>query len=271
MQNTMESFVDFKRWMTIGLVAASVGALCAVPGWAQPQRQTRDDDGHQYGVATHRKGFRLVDPRGQQVGDNYTQYRFVVPSFGQVGTFYTYKNTQYYTPYQAQQPAGRPLPVQSPEALEFGQFKHHDQLAVRLVALTKDLCLDLHHNYQENQGFDETYGEAYQLLQTARFLHGKEHQGDHQAMQRVLPELDGLFHHVQADIQSWRSMDRRNVGQLSLPAKMEEMEAVIHHLMFDMGVKPAHDHEHGEGQGPNSPPDDEPPAPRKPRLPNPRP
>ena len=57
-------------------------------------------------------------------------------------------------------------------------------------------------------------------------------------------------------------MNRRNVGQLSLPAKMEEMEAVINYLMFDLGVKP----DHGDAQGPNSPPDDEPPAPRKPRV-----
>ena len=234
------------KWMTVGLVAASVGVMSVGSGWAQPQPNHRDDDDNR-GVATHRQGFRLVDPRGQQVNDNQAQFRFVIPGVGQSGTYYTNQNSHYYTPVQPPRRSGRSPGVQNPVKLEFGAFRHHEELAARLETLTRELCLDLHHNYQGNRGFDDVYGEAYRLMQAAKSLHSNEHRGDHKAMQRIAPRFDSLFHHVQRELHGWRSGDHRNIGQMNTHARMEEMEAVIHHLMYDLGVKPDHDHDHHDG------------------------
>lgn len=37
--------------------------------------------------------------------------------------------------------------------------------------------------------------------------------------------------------------ENRRVGQLGLEAKTEELQALIHHMMYDQGVKPNHDQE----------------------------
>lgn len=65
--------------------------------------------------------------------------------------------------------------------VEFGSFSHVDDLASRLEELTNELCLDLHYNYSHNAGFRETYGEGYQLLAVAQFIHGAEHNNDRDA------------------------------------------------------------------------------------------
>lgn len=260
--------MSLNRWMTVGIVATSVCIAGIGSSWAQPQPRQRDDDDHR-GVATYRKDFRLVDPRGQQVRDNYTRFRFVVPGIGQVGTFYTHENTHYYTPYQASGGPGRPQSAQRPVAIQFGSFRYHEELTDRLVALTKDLCLEMHHNYRDNRGFNRTYAKAYELMETAKFLNNREQRGDHRAMQRSSPKLDSLFHDVESDVRDWRSSERRSFGRMSLPARMEEMEAVIHHLLFDLGVKPDHNPGHDHDPRPNDRDGNrgriEPPPPRSPR------
>ena len=49
--------------------------------------------------------------------------------------------------------------------------------------------------------------------------------------------MDELFHHVRGEVAGRRAEDVRRVGSVSLPAKLEEMEALIHHLMIDAGIK----------------------------------
>lgn len=222
-----------------------------------------DHDHHRHrGVAKHRIGIQLYSPLGVRVTEHQDQYRYVVPSGGRYGAFYTHDNGSYYTPPvtrvvgEQQQPAPRPV------LLKFGGFQKHEELAERLEMLANNICLDLHQNYQDNPGFDEVYGEAYKLLQAAKYVHGKEHQGDKAAIQRSVNSIDEMFHHMQRDIGEWRNANRRQVGQMSLAAKTEEFEAVLHHLMFEIGVKPAHDNHDEEIPSPRnqaSPREDAPP------------
>jgi len=213
------------------------------------------------GVPKYRVGIQLYNPLGVRVTEQQDQYRYVVPSGGRYGAFYSYEDANYYTPPvargggQGQQPAPRPVPVQ------FGEFKRHAELAERLELLANQVCLDLHHNYQDNPGFDEAYDEAYKLLQAVKYVHAKEHQEDHAAIQRYIKSIDELFHHLQGDIQGWRSTNRRQVGQMNLAATTEEFEAVLHHLMFEVGVKPAHDDHQDEAASPRD--REEAPAPRR--------
>ena len=125
-------------------------------------------------------------------------------------------------------------------AIEFGRYAHVDDLAGRLERQANELCLDLHHNYRHNPDFADTYREAYQILSTAKYIHAQEHQGDRAEVARRVDELDGRFHHVQSDIQGWSRRHRRQIGQSGLQAKLELVEATLHHLMNDVGVKGAH-------------------------------
>ena len=79
----------------------------------------------------------------------------------------------------------------------FGGFSHVDDLASRLETLTNEFCLDLHYHYSHNHGYAATYGEAYQILDAAKFIHAAEHQQDRQAIAARLKGLNELFHHVQ--------------------------------------------------------------------------
>lgn len=241
-----------KRLFSLPLATAlAVGVLTVAAKESVAQHH------HDLGVVTHRTGFHLFNPHGVRVADYHDDYRYVVPSSGHHGAFYTYQDVHYYTPpvahvvvqqpqfvpQQPQQfvqnvvPAVPPQPVQ----LRFGGFQLHQQLAERLEGLANQFCLDLHYNYQHNPGYTEVYREAYRLLQVAKYVHGRDHQGDHATIQRSGNSIDELFHHVQGEIRGWRSGNQRQVGRLSLAAKTEELEAVIHHLMFDIGVKPVHD------------------------------
>lgn len=217
---------------------------------------------HHEGVATHRRGFRLFSPHGHMV-EHHDDYRYVVPHAAHHGAYYTYEDAHYYTPPAPRVAAGPPVAAQRPTPIEFGGLKHYEALAERLDALANQLCLDLHHNYQHNRNYDETYREAYQVLQAAKFIHGAEHAGDRDAIRRSAGSLDNVFHHVQGELRNWSSADVRPVGRYSLAAKLEEMEALLHHLMFDLGVRPDHDNPPGA-----PPPDGEiappprPPAPR---------
>jgi hypothetical protein len=155
------------------------------------------------------------------------------------GTYYYDDGVNYYVPqtYVTQggaYVAGKPVPI------EFGSFSHVDDLSGRLERLVNELCLDLHYNYQHNPGFGETYREAYQILQTAKYIHVKEHQGDRDEVARRLDEVDGLVHHVQKDLSRWSRRQSRQIGRGGARTKLESVEATLHHLMHDVGVKGVH-------------------------------
>jgi hypothetical protein len=247
--------------------SATVAAVSLVLAWAGPALAQHHH--HHEGVATHRQGFRLFNPHGHVVNEHHDQYRYVAPPTAHHGAFYTHEDVHYYTPPVSRVVVGPvAAPPPRPVPMEFGSFKHFEVLAERLDSLTNQLCVDLHHNYQHNRNYDETYREAYQVMQAAKFIHGSEHAGDREAIGRSATSLDNLFHHVQGELANWSSANVRRVGQYSLAAKLEEMEALIHHLMYDVGVKPDHD-QPGIAPPPGAGPDVEIAPP--PRAPAPRP
>lgn len=242
-----------KTALTVPLL--TIGALLiAAPAFAQHHH----DGGH--GHTTHHGGHAtqwqqnrvIYDPHGQHVTSHHQDYQHVIPSHPQHhSTYYTHNDTHYY--YQAPPVAHHPVhsagvqvamrpetPIQ-PASIAFGGFSHVDDLSGRLNSLANEFCLDLHHNYQHNPGYAEAYREAYQILQAAKSAHANEHQGDKAALARSLGDLDPLFHHVQQDVTGWSRDHHRQIGNLGIIDKMSQIEALLHHLLHDVGVRPAHD------------------------------
>src|SRR5690606_32165144 len=119
-----------------------------------------------------------------------------------------------------------------------GGYAHLADLAGRLSLLANDVCLDMHYNYSHNPGFAETYREAYQILDMAKYLEAAENQGDRAEIARRVTELDPLFHQVQGEVQGWSRSHQRQIGESGLMTKLEIMEALLHHLMYDVGIEP---------------------------------
>lgn len=222
---------------------------------------------HSHGAPKYRPKVHvdLFTPLRRPVTQHQDHYRYVVPPAARHGAYYTYENGYYYTP-PAVRRQGQPPAAPRPVNMEFGASKHLVELAERIEALANELCLDLYHNYRHNPRFNEVYGEAYQLLQAAKFVHNLEHQGDREGIRRTATKIDDLFHHVQEEVVGLERQENRRVGQLGLEAKTEELQALIHHMMYDQGVKPKHDEE--ERVGPDAPAG---PAAREEAPPPPRP
>jgi hypothetical protein len=53
-----------------------------------------------------------------------------------------------------------------------------------------------------------------------------------------LVAVDRLFHHVREDAALWTSSETRPIGAGPLVQKFAAVEAVLHHLCFDVGVNP---------------------------------
>lgn len=230
-----------KTWMATAILGAAVWSSGIQASWSQTEEHSHSPRG----AATHRRGFRLVDPRGQQAKD-LTQFRFILPLGDNSGAYYTYADKHYFTPAPAPDDARREAPV----PLEFGAFEHYEKLAARLERMANALCLEMHRNYRSEDGFRQTYREAYQLLEGAKFIHDSAHRDDRRALQESATRLDGLFHHLQEHVQHWNLHQQRGPARLSMPARMEELEALIHHLMFDLGVKPSHHEDHDDEEAP---------------------
>ena len=139
---------------------------------------------------------------------------------------------------------------------QFGGFSHIDDLAVQLEQDANQLCLELHYNYQHNPGFRETYREAYEILTTAKYIHGLEHSGNRDKLRQAAAELDQLFHHVHQDVATWTAHYHRRVGQDGLTGKIARLETTLHHLMDDVGVRT----QYGDDQAPAPANETAPPA-----------
>lgn len=147
------------------------------------------------------------------------------------GSYYCHDDHYYYVP---QRHHGHPAP--RPVEVVFGSFTHVDELALQFETLMNEICLDLHYNYHHNYGFRETYAEAYQLLQAAKFVHAAEHRQDRQAIRAELGGVDALFHHVEDDVRGWSRHHHKQIGHGGIATKLEQAEATLHHLMHDVGV-----------------------------------
>ena len=185
----------------------------------------------------------------------HSNWNYVVPHRpAYAGGYYSVGQTHYYTPtpfvsvFAARPVAvapGVPTPpalppaaaMQKPVELTFGGFTRYQDLAGRLVVDVNALCLDMHHNYQGNKNFADVYAEAYGVLQAAKYLSGKEHNGDRDAIGKRVVEMHRLFHHVLDETRGWTRTARKQVGTDAMEEKMAGVEAVLHHLAYDAGIK----------------------------------
>jgi hypothetical protein len=228
----MKTFCAFASIVALALLAATARA---------DDRQHRHRHDHYtpgYHIDHHNHWIR--DSHGHVIGRYHHDVvhpdsNYILPHWGDAhdGTYYQHEGVYYYHPHSHSEEAQNTQPVQ----IEFGGFTHIDDLAARLDRLANELCLDLHYNYSHNPGFEETYAEAYQVLEAAEYIHAAEHQQDRQAIAERVGGLDRLFHHVQDDVRNWSRDNHRQVGQLSLPSRLDLMETTIHHLMHDVGVQ----------------------------------
>jgi len=216
--------------------------------------------GTNFAAAQHHHHHAVTTHSAVHHGSHYghTNWNYVVPHHhAHQGAYYSENNVHYYTPspivpiiatpVQAIDPhAGHihqpvqqvVVQAQKPVELKFDGFQRHEDLSGRLESETNLLCLELHYNYRNNQNFQEAYREAYAIYETAKYIHGKDHQGDRNAIRNRMVELDKLFHHVQEEVSRWTPQPQKIIGGTSLPAKLGATEAVLHHLCFDVGVKP---------------------------------
>lgn len=177
----------------------------------------------------------------------HSNWNYVVPHHPTyVGGYYTVAQSRYYTPARivpvlaAPPVAVAPPPaveVQKPVELAFGGFARYEDLAGRLVVDVNALCLDMHHNYQGNKKFTDVYAEAYGVLQAAKYLHSKEHKGDRDTIRKHVGEVHRLFHHVMDETRGWVRTVKKQVGTDTLEEKLAGVEAVLHHLAYDAGIK----------------------------------
>ncbi len=221
----------------ICLSVASASAI-AVLLWQPTALLAQHSHGHGHGHG-HSHGNAHNQSHGHGHHSSHIGHHFVLPHVDRHhhhGTYWVDSGQYYYQPQTYVANPGTHI-VAKPIAVEFGSYSHVDDLAGRLERLANELCLDLHYNYSHNSGFAEAYREAYQILNTAKYIHAREHQSDRQDVARRLAELDPLFHHVSAEVARWSRQDRRQVGQAGLMGKLETIEATMHHLMNDVGVR----------------------------------
>jgi hypothetical protein len=197
-------------------------------------------DHHHHRSRRHHSGWHHSDWHHSD-HHHHAGWHFVVPHYDHHyhGTYYYDDGINYYVP-RPYVTGSQSYVTAKPVAVEFGGYSHVDDLAGRLERQANELCLELHYNYRHNGGFAQTYREAFQVLAAAKYIHASEHQGDRAEVARRLDEVDGLFHHVQDDVRRWSRRQNRQIGHGGAQAKLELVEAMLHHLMHDVGVKGSH-------------------------------
>ena len=184
----------------------------------------------------------------------HSNWNYVVPHRpAYAGGYYSVGRTHYYTPTPfvsvfapapvavaqgvATAPVAPPAAAQKPVELTFGGFARYEDLAGRLVVDVNALCLDMHHNYQGNKNFADAYAEAYGVLQAAKYLQGKDHKGNHDEIGKRVAEIHRQFHHVMDETRGWTRAAKKQVGTDAIEEKLAGVEAVMHHLAYDAGIK----------------------------------
>jgi hypothetical protein len=177
----------------------------------------------------------------------HSAWNYVVPFYlGFGGGYYIDGPTYYYTPEQIVPTPTEPIvpttpavpPVTEPKKpvkLIFGAFAYYPDLSGRLAAEVNALCLDLHHNFQDNKNFAEAYAEAYSVLEFAKGLEADK--GDHDAIAKRAAEAHRKYHHFMSEVAGWTRSPKKQVGADGLDEKMARGEAILHHLLYDVGVK----------------------------------
>jgi hypothetical protein len=244
------------RWTLMVTIAVAVLGI----GTAGPATSSADEHYYYYRNRPVRSSLYLLNPFGYRVSIN-SRYQYVAPAYGHnYGTYYTHDGVHYYTPPAP--PPGQPYTALRPVRLEPGAYAHYHQLAERLEVLANQVCLELHHNYRHNRNYDEVYRDAYQLMEATKFVHDRADGDDREAIRRSAESIDQLFHRVQHDVEHWSRVEHRQIGYNRLPAKISEMQSLIHHLMYDLGIEAGHDQPVGVPTPAPVPADELPPPPR---------
>ena len=149
------------------------------------------------------------------------------------GNYYVRDGGYYYIPHRTSDHQ-----THRPKQVTFGSFSHVHDLAIRFERLSNEFCLNLHYNYSRDPGFRETYREAYQMLQIAKYIHEADHELDRRAIRKQLSGVDQLFHHIQEDVRGWSRFHRGQIEHKEIVSQMTLIESTLHHLMNDVGVKP---------------------------------
>jgi hypothetical protein len=178
----------------------------------------------------------------------HSGWNYVVPLYlGFAGGYYMDGGNYYYSPEQIvptpteQVDPGTPVvpppatEAKKPIKLTFGAFAYYPDLAGRLAAEVNALCLDMHHNYQGNKNFAEDYAEAYSILEFAQALQADK--GDHDAIAKKAADAHLKYHHFMNEAAGWTRSAKKQVGTDGLDEKMARGEAILHHLLYDVGVK----------------------------------
>ncbi|QDT57029.1 hypothetical protein Pan44_50940 [Caulifigura coniformis] len=218
------------------MLKTSAVAFCLLVISVPVAAQHHHHGGHGHGHTAIHSGSHWGHSNWSHVAPSHQHY-----GNGHHGTYYTTGHTHFYTPtvvaYSTTANYAAP-PVQAPVQMAFGSFAHTDDLAGRLGADLNNFCLDLHYNYQNNPGYRETYREAYGLLQVAKQLHQQQHAGDRASIVSQVSSIDQQFHHIQEDVSKFNRQPLRQIAMGGVVTKGESIEALIHHLAYDVGVEP---------------------------------
>lgn len=226
-------------------VAVAIWLGQSLPASAQHRHGGHGHRGHGHSGHGHYGGYGHFGGHGHGFGLSVGHHgvhlgrHFVVPHYDHhYHGSYWFDSGQYYYQPRTYVVSPQTHVVTKPIVIEFGAFSQVDDLSGRLARLANELCLDMHYNYSHNSGFANTYREAYQILGAAKSIHATENQNDRVEIARQVQELDPLFHHVQSEIRKWSRQHYRQIGQAGIFTKTDAMEALLHHLMNDVGIKP---------------------------------
>ncbi len=176
--------------------------------------------------------------------------RYIVPhrNSRHNGTYYQENGRYYYYPQTYNIRPDQHLNAR-PQQITYGSFSRTEDLGSRLESIANDFCLELHANYRHNRNFDEVYREAYQILETAKYIHKEDHEKHQGEIAREVSKLDDLFHHVQDEVSRWSSDRDHHNPAMGIQSHLGLLESTIHHLMNDAGVRPRHADGNGHNQG----------------------
>lgn len=147
------------------------------------------------------------------------------------GSYYVERGKHYFQPPRSPQGS-------RPQKIKRGGGEFVDDLAQRLTYEAKMLCLDMKDNYSRNDGFDETYRAAYHTWQLASQIAKGDGSLDHTPLATMARELDPQFQPAKRGVAGWTRHHKRQRGTGNVQAKVERIETLIHHLLYDIGPPP---------------------------------
>jgi hypothetical protein len=251
---------------------ALIGAVALIPAtWSIAQHHHHGGHGHghghggHFGGGHHHHGHHGHHHFGHHHGHHHhfghyhnfghhhhhLGWYYGVPSYYYPRAYYYGYGSNYYVPRSYVFPRTYVIPrtyVADPGAVvaarpveaEARGIAQVDDLSGYLVELANEVCLDLHYNYRHNQGFEETYRDAYEILNSSKFVQANENQGDRAEVIRRLDAMVGLLHKVREQVRGWSRQHSRQIGQAGALTKLDAIEATVNRLVSDLGAKGAH-------------------------------